>query len=561
MNRKDLSDQLQTAVDKSSSGTIERNDLITHSEDNSGREIEVEPFLVTVKRGGGWYVSPTYTAAAWLAEANDLSDGDFDGQLPKDLGAADSPEEAVIGLADTIDELDPETTLKSLPSQEWSALYVYRNAIEDQIDEAQDGSDFTFDLDDQDLKVEDLPGGAKKVIVSSASGSVSTTDADGDTEDLTWELDGLCLTVRHDRGRRDRNCLDDSRDAKRRIREIGIDEPFVVTVKDRGGWVVSPTATLLEYGKEILPKISDAFLYRTASLERVAPVDTAVKIDQTAEVTFNDGGFTNIDVALPKSATVVLAPVGDASAIDDIEVYDPDGSTSRAFFGYSRSETTKAGTYRVVVYGDSGKKASIRISTVTKEELPSSLTVDGRLSDEKPAVDYTFQVPTAGSYDTDLGDSEDVDIELYDERGRSLDCYDSCSLRTGTTYRARVTRYSYGSRAGRSSPFTLTVAIANDPTIDGDSSAYGDTYSGPGTHRLRVPAGSTATVELSGYDDEVNLDLLICSDAGGCQVGASFDSDESIDVVGPFEGTVTVVDGDGSGSGSDYGLDVYDYGD
>ena len=125
--------------------------------------------------------------------------------------------------------------------------------IEDAVEGAQSDGDLVgvrFHIDDSDLSTEDVLGGAKKVVIRGVLGDISWTDKDEGQKRRTWRFDGRCLRLSDTSG--------DAADSERCIRtdtylgrQIGLKSAYVVVVKERGGWAVSPVSTLLSYGREL----------------------------------------------------------------------------------------------------------------------------------------------------------------------------------------------------------------------------------------------------------------------------------------------------------------------
>jgi hypothetical protein len=207
----------------------------------------------------------------------------------------------------------------------------------------------------------------------------------------------------------------------------------------------------------------------------------------------------------------------------------------------------------VVLYGDEGARTTLRVVEVPIEDLSSSLTADGEVSDRAPAVRYRFEVDEDGSYLIGV-DDEDLNVSVVDEDGYDFGCWtgSSCDLTAGTTYYVDVSLWRYDDRS--SVPFTLSVERGAGLSIDGSSSVSGsvDGYSSA-YHDVVVPDGTTA--EISMYSDsypEPDLDLICGDESSGGNTAS-----ESVEITGPFEGTCEVRPFEGAAG--DYTLEITEY--
>lgn len=506
---------------------------------------------MAVKRGGDWYVSPTYTAAEYLAQGDlgadsDVPEGDFD-DLDVEREPADDPEQAVIDLAESGDDLQLDEATSALAQPEWSVLRAYRQTIEGYIDEAQaDGSlvDVQFDLDDSDLSVEELSGGARKVVIEGASGTAGWTDVDEGPQSREWDFDGRCLRITDpadgDGDSPEGSCI---RTGSYLGRMFGLREAYAVVVPEEGGWVVSPVSTMMLYAKELAPRVTaDAVFLLIGRPDLAEPVgDLPVGITVSAEL--NQAGF----------ATYVLQSDGGEYAVsggedfDYFQIFDDDGEAVDYYSGAGAIELD-AGEHRVVVRRqdyDGGREAEFTVARVAVEDMPTSGLTSGELSGtltpERPVVDYRFQTsaPVRRSLSVESGS---VDAYIIDPSGSEVcSTYEeSCQLDGSTEYRLRV--YSYGDDP--SQDFTVLFQEAT-ATIDGGSSVtdYVEEFES-NYHSISVPSGVTVTVSVVSDDFDVDLDCYLTT-GESCRNAAG---DESITISGPYEGELEVFEY-GSGAG------------
>ncbi len=504
-------------------------------------EVEVEPFLIAVKRNGGWYVSPYLTAMAWLAEALGLPEGDFDVDTAG-LDAADTPEEALVELVDAADELDPEALQPYLPTNEFLLLAVYEDAIEDLVDELTENNEgFTLDVDDSSLRVDELSGGRKRVAIEEVSGDLETVDYDGYTESFEWEIDGLCLTVTDFEDSREA-CLDDAEDAEELLDVLEFEELFVVVEQDRGGWVVSPMATMIQYGTELLPKLSDPWIHLLLGIEQLAPADAEAIIGEPTDVSINEAGYAVVTTAIEEGQRVLLT--AEAHAELHTDVYGPDLDS---VYGELRGDQVEqGGQHTLVLHGDAGDTHTITLKVLEVQDLGAELTAEGTLSSEAPVALYRFQVSDSDGYVVETaGGNFFTSFQNVDE---SYVCSigSRCDLDAGSDYFLRLS-----SRSDEAEDYSVTIEPAPGITIDnGDSASGYVTDGGRNYHSVEVPSGSTASVYMTWDTSPSDLDLF-CSSRTACDGSAGTGRSEEIIIDGPFSGEIEVY---GFSGGSDYDL-------
>lgn len=515
-----------------SSGTVTRSDLVVSGENEYG-SFDIDPHLVAVQRDGGWYISMSHTAASYLVEAYDLPSGDYDDEAPRDLAVADTPEQAVVDLLENAGDLDPERSLESLPVSEWGILWTYREAIEEFVDREQNGS-FEVNVDDHDVDVVDLSDGYRKVVIKGAEGTVTTTDQYGDTDREDWSLDGWCMTTSDDD---EESCVDEG-DFLTDPTTYGIDQPFVVVAKERGGWVVSPNATLLEYGKQIADKTTNEMVYRWIGVEVVAPSEGDLTLGTPTTMTTNSGGYALYEIDLTEGQEVILG--SDGGDVDvDVHLYEPGGG--RRWFDGDAITIRESGTHKVAAYGyRPGEDVEVIISEVPVDTLDGNVA-SGTLTPQIPVRDFAFRVEADG-YWTVVGDTYDVEAEIRDDSGYYCNvAWGSCELEAGRDYRLRA--YTYYRIEG-SEDFYFEIEQGGAATIDGATSVTGYISSSYGweQHYVDIESGVMATITLDSDSDDADLELY-CVD-----LDCTYDRfDDQIYVDGPASGTIEVYGYEGYG--------------
>lgn len=529
----DLGPAGKRAASGDEKGTFDQDDLVRSVWDEErGDDREIDPFVIAVRRNGGWYVSLTYTMAAYLADANGYDAGDFDSQ-PRGLKGADSPEDAVVDFTNSLEKLDPDETLDTVSPAEFSVLWAYRDAIDEAIDEqTADGSSFELEVEDQDLRVDDAGGRYKKVWIDGASGTFSTTNGYGEQESWEWEADGWCLEVDGSDGR-DKNCLDRSGDTSDawadQFDAFGIDEPYVLVEEANDGWVVSPVATILDYARTVVPKIGDAWLYHVLGPVDFAPASATVEVGVEYKGTLNETGDDVIDVALEKGSLVRVSVDGD----DDVWVSEWRGPTGHDVWLDSSSPVSTSGTYRIALGGDPGSSYELVVGTAEDGQLDGS-TATGELDAVHPIRRYPLSI--AADQRLKFSIDGDVEVEVVGGEDGYTDCYymvdgETCELERGD-YELVVSTY------GEPTSYSVTLSEVEGPTIDGSDSVEGflvrdDTA----FHDFDVPAGVTAVVTLESASGE---DLDLGCESGCEEFSGSYSGYEEIEISGPASGQLGV---------------------
>jgi hypothetical protein len=200
---------------------------------------ELPTFVVTVRRGGKWYVSAAYTVLEYVREANQLPAADFGsgGRNVSTLGA-ESPDAAV------------QDSMRALQRSDWSRLmtmvspreipfYDYRAAFtelirQSSVDENSDGSPATFTIDSMTTNAQ-VDGDTAKV----------TLNASGRTDSGKWSIEGGCFTppgqvvAYCDAGGGAFGLVATPLTATTKGSQITV-------VKEDGRWFVSPVGTVLD---------------------------------------------------------------------------------------------------------------------------------------------------------------------------------------------------------------------------------------------------------------------------------------------------------------------------
>jgi hypothetical protein len=215
---------------------------------------EPDPYLMTSKIDGRWYVTALGTYLDWFLGVYDDSEFDDAGIRPPDYDAIGEDVEPVVGkdpedvldnLADAASSGDIEHMLANFPGDEVVALRPYARTYEDIF--ADDGSTYDVSIDDVDTDVEDLGGDLTKLTVRNGIAYGTYSDNDGYEESGSASIDGRCVSAAEDGYDQDSFCIEGDV-----VEKSGIDSFFLVLRKVDGGYQVDPIATAVEYARTVI---------------------------------------------------------------------------------------------------------------------------------------------------------------------------------------------------------------------------------------------------------------------------------------------------------------------
>lgn len=203
-----------------------------------------------------WYVSSFYTVAELAAE----SGGYEMPAAPIPAVGADSPEEAVVEMAQAIGGTDVNRMIELTPPDEMAALHDYGQILvdmaDDEVSDALGTEGLQVDIEEYEFDTTDVTGGTKVV----PTRLVATLAAEGEEVRIeATKQEGSCLeysVTGADVDESDTVCADDIRPLLEdqgdlppelvdlAVRELGqLSEIGVVTVEVDGAWYVSPLRT------------------------------------------------------------------------------------------------------------------------------------------------------------------------------------------------------------------------------------------------------------------------------------------------------------------------------
>jgi hypothetical protein len=257
-----------------------------------GADSGVEPgalsgvFLMTVREGDRWYVSPTYTLAEVAREALGLPAPEFGSWRDQVGPGAESPTEVVESYVGALSSLDSESLVDAIESGEpipsldikgalapgeFAAFFDYMPTFEAWVEETVGAEafddqqaaeaeladllrDLSFDIS-ADVEAEDrtIGDGRAKVVIRSARFELHATgrvDGEAVRVDAMVEVyDGTCADVSAEalvdgivEPFEASECMDE-------LPGTDFDGVFIVAIERDGGWYFSPTETLVEYAR------------------------------------------------------------------------------------------------------------------------------------------------------------------------------------------------------------------------------------------------------------------------------------------------------------------------
>jgi hypothetical protein len=459
--------------------------------DADGREHTVRPFLMTVRRGGGWYVSLTYSAAQHAIEALGVPSPDWSAKAddaPGEAVAASTPDDVIRGLARAVSNKDVTGGAGYLAAKEMRVVRLYAAPIQSLISRQLDPSQrLGIEIANLRTSTERASGGLVKVNIETASGSL-TSSSDDDYDSVSFDFDGLCLHTSSEDST-DRTCIED------RLKRItGISKPFVLMKREGGRYTLSPLATVLEYARILNANVPDQFVQRVVNSYGSAPISATLAPGALVEGELNEAGFAVYGFEGRKGDLIAVA----GSVVDpdeealEVAIFGPDNVRIPI---YPRSVLPADGTYRVVLTWDALEparfKARLDRLDPKRVSLPARQSVT--LAPYETAA-LSFEVATASSYTVSAEPHDDESYVEYEVVGPdgTIYCSSSCEFPPG-----RYTVYLHGPDEGATVDVRiaeLTVGFAGgSKTVRGSLASSSDVQ----TFTLYTVADETVTIELT----------------------------------------------------------------
>jgi hypothetical protein len=209
--------------------------------------------IVAIRRNGGWGVSLGYTIAEAARAGSGAPLPSFDGQVAPIGG--DTPEAAIEGMMDALDDGDLEAMIGHLDPEEAAALYDYAPLFLDDSAESAEAVRDALDITDLQVKASGA-GDRRRVEITAMSANVSV---DGDSASLDW--DGECLVVESSSETVDTCELDNEPGGIESFGFSQASQGVRLTVHQVDGrWYVSPLGSILDLMVEGLQAADDDYV-------------------------------------------------------------------------------------------------------------------------------------------------------------------------------------------------------------------------------------------------------------------------------------------------------------
>lgn len=314
--------------------TTTADDVDTGTETVVVGDREQAPFLMSVRRDGGWFVSPTFTAAQYTAEELGWQTAD---PGPSETGY-DSPEQAltgfVEGLVETLQTADITHVADAMGGVEARLLKTYAPGINAEL-EADSDSDFDFGIespvtiDDLDVEVTRGDNDQARVRIDKFEATLRSEGTEA-----TVVFDGDCIRTI---GEGDQGCISDGGPfAERLYGAFG----HVVAVPADGGWKISPVTTYFDWIAIAQRAISRV---DTDLLKAVVELDFSGLAARDPAATIGSGDEVTVDVE-------AVSP----EIYAGVSVVDPQPSPE--LIDYSCSAQTQPGLCEIIVVDGSGRR-------------------------------------------------------------------------------------------------------------------------------------------------------------------------------------------------------------
>jgi hypothetical protein len=291
-------------------------------------------FVVTVQRGGHWYVSAAYTTLEYIREVNHLPAADFGSgvRATATLGA-DTPDAAVTDALQALSHGDWAKLISLAPPDE-IPVYDYRAALEQLA--ADSHPSFTVDKVDTTSTV----SGATAKVKLVASGATDSGDK--------WSVDGSCFTGIQDysvtgsaSGIGGSSQQTATRSAGPPSTTCGLGGLYlfpigsaasgssdaITTVQEDGRWFVSPVGTVLDLLDHEIASITQRDLDTLLNVPELLPPDGTLTLGQPVALTRSVSVYTFAghrgEQLLALATTKSQHPADGFSA--EVRVFGPDG--------------------------------------------------------------------------------------------------------------------------------------------------------------------------------------------------------------------------------------------
>ncbi|HEX7133654.1 MAG TPA: hypothetical protein VF228_13850, partial [Iamia sp.] len=525
VDRDGLGDLTEAVVDATTddeddgSARLDASDLTVEGDDGA-----VEPFVVTVERDGGWYVSPLHTAAQYLVDGLGLAGPDLPAPDPGD--GADDPEAAVRDLLLAAGDVDGDATGDLVAGPTGTALRAYRGALEEWV--GTEAEDVSAEIETLETEVSDREGGGQRVVVTALEGTVTWTDPDeGEETTSTVSWDGTCLDITEAAGE-DGESLESGDDVEEGSVEdsdfcltdgwskVGVEDLAVVAVEEGGTWRIDPLATVGDYAAAIVPELTESLVLRVLGFPEAAEPSGEISPGEPTAVDLDEAGVAVLSLSVdPDERFTVTTEAEDGSEVGAYLV-TPDGDYETAF---SLVEPEGDGEYTLVVYTDAWAPGEVMVgvSPVVEETLALGEAVTGELETGSEVIEYGADLEADASYELTF-DNADLGVEVIDPDGIEVEITDPSDTEVlgGTfvtsisgTYKVRVdggfdrTAGSYELTLDEADPFVL--GDGTTPTAEGE-------IDGPDAEQfidLEVRGGEIVYIDVTTTEPTFDIVVII----------------------------------------------------
>jgi len=208
--------------------------------------------LVTVQKDGKWYISPGYTVAENVRNAEAFANSPDFGRafelVESQTGGAASPEAAVQEFMTSIETFDSDTMLRLVDPLATPYLHDYEPLIEDDGEFRRDVIDLGLEIDEVELGVSEWQG---NTLVTFEQVSARSPDWSLFFDARTW-----CVTI-EERDDIEETCIKEEMQAEFEREDLDIDinelipeEVGVVVIERNGRWYLSPLGTMGYYADQ-----------------------------------------------------------------------------------------------------------------------------------------------------------------------------------------------------------------------------------------------------------------------------------------------------------------------
>jgi hypothetical protein len=438
-HRAQMSALLQKALRQNESDTQDKVDLAKLAADS-----DLPTFVVVVRRNGGWYVSPVYTALEYARAADGGPAAAFGSAHAAELGA-DSPEVAVSDALRAWQAANWDRLMALAPPDELP-VYDYRAWI------AQAAADTHPDFVIDTLSTSATVNGDKAVVKLEASGTFGSDPVE------RWQLGGTCPAFGGGwfgySGSYDDSSFSSPEQPELCVAGDGHTVPFglialgqssgtstsgpvsIEVVREDGRWFVSGVATVLDLLDATIDHVDERTAYTLLGIAYDLPPDGTITLDQPFQVA---------------GSTSILSS----------RVYAFDGEAGKKVIGQFNSTGASGGSS--FAYGT--------VYTAAGDEVDRIEFQSVRAGGEYQEYSTSVQLPSTGSYRLVLEPYSSangaVTLTLWDFANAPQQLLDSARSNDGRSYETCTS--TGGLLGGSGSCEAVSVAPTTTYTVPGSS--------------------------------------------------------------------------------------------